>query len=135
MNQHEQEIEALIARRGALWLALSALWLEREPREADYARMIGEADASGLTREALEWIYRLEMSPVMARYQLSMAGEWRTFDETLLLTRLVRHNRRLRGWRKGVWSLFSGLTTMMSRPRFDELMVRLMVARGERPPR
>lgn len=131
---HEQEIETLIVERGALWLALSSLWLEREPRESDYARMIREIDASELTLKQLEWVYRLEMSPVMARYQLSMAGEWRAFDETVLLTRLVRHNRKLAGWRKGVWSLFSGLTTMMSRPRFHELVVRLMVARGEQPP-
>ncbi|WFF42312.1 hypothetical protein EVC62_12795 [Salinicola endophyticus] len=130
----EQEIEALIARRGALWLALSALWLEREPREADFARMVREIDASGLTLKELEWVYRLEMSPVMVRYQVSMAGEWRAFDENLLLLRLVRHNRRLGGVRKAVATLFSGLTTMMSRPRFDELVYRLMVARGERPP-
>lgn len=131
---HEQEIESLIARRGALWLALSTLWLEREPREADYARMIREIDASELTLKQLEWVYRLEMSPVMARYQLSMAGEWRAFDETVLLTRLVHHNRRLGPVRKSVCSLFSGLTTMMSRPRFDQLIMRLMVSRGERPP-
>lgn len=131
---YEQEIETLVVKRGALWLALSPLWLEREPRESDYARMIREIDASELTLRQLEWVYRLEMSPVMARYQLSMAGEWRAFDETVLLTRLVRHNRKLAGWRKGFWSLFSGLTTMMSRPRFNELVVRLMVARGEQPP-
>jgi hypothetical protein len=50
------------------------------------------------------------------------------------MTRLVRHNRKLGGWRKVSWSLFSGLTTMMSRPRFNELAMRVMVARGERPP-
>ncbi|MCE3026379.1 hypothetical protein [Salinicola sp. DM10] len=130
----EQEIETLIARRGALWLALSALWLEREPRETDFARMMREIEASGLTLKELEWVYRLEMSPVMVRYQVSMAGEWRAFDENLLLLRLVRHNRRLSGARKAVATLFSGLTTMMSRPRFDELVYRLMVERGERPP-
>lgn len=131
---HEQEIEDLVVRRGALWLALSPLWLERDPRESDYARMIREIEASELTLQQLEWVYRLEMSPVMARNQLSMAGEWRAFDETELLTRLVRHNRKLGGWRKASWSLFSGLTTMMSRPRFNELAMRVMVARGERPP-
>jgi hypothetical protein len=131
---HEQEIEDLVVRRGALWLALSPLWLEREPRESEYARMIREIEASALTLQQLEWVYRLEMSPVMARNQLSMAGEWRAFDETALLTRLVRHNRKLGGWRKALWSLFSGLTTMMSRPRFNELAIRVMVARGERPP-
>ncbi|WP_110642856.1 hypothetical protein [Salinicola sp. CPA57] len=132
---HEQEIEDLVVKRGALWLALSPLWLERDPRESEYARMIREVDASELTLQQLEWVYRLEMSPVMARYQLSMAGEWRAFDETVLLTRLVRHNRKLAGWRKATWSLFSGLTTMMSRPRFNELAMRVMVARGEHPPR
>ena len=131
---HEQEIEDLVVRRGALWLALSPLWLEREPRESEYARMIREIEASALTLQQLEWVYRLEMSPVMARNQLSVAGEWRAFDETALLTRLVRHNRKLGGWRKALWLLFSGLTTMMSRPRFNELAIRLMAARGERPP-
>ncbi|WP_110666342.1 DUF7079 family protein [Salinicola halophilus] len=130
----EQEIEALVIERGALWLALSSLWLEREPRESDYAAMVREIDAMGLSLQALERVYRLEMSPVMARYQFSMAGQWREFDENMLLTRLVRHYRRLNGWRRTSWSLFSGLTTMMSRYRFNELVVRVMVARGERPP-
>lgn len=129
-----EEIEALVAERGELWLALSPLWLEREPREVDYARMIDVIERHELNSEQLEWIFRLELAPVLARNQLSVAGEWRAFDENQLLTRLVIHKRRLRGWRKGFWTLFSGLTTMMTRYRWNQLMERLMTARSESPP-
>ncbi|GAB3342423.1 hypothetical protein ACFO0E_13250 [Chromohalobacter beijerinckii] len=119
------ELETLLERRGALWLALSPLWLEREPREREYLRMLEVVETQGHTPQELEMIYRLEMAPVMSRRQMSVAGEWRAFDEDRLLLDLARHTRRLHGWRKGFWLLFSGLTTMMSRPRFDILIERL----------
>ncbi|MGC3873813.1 DUF7079 family protein [Halomonas sp. GXIMD04776] len=126
----EQEIEVLIAERGELWLALAPLWLEREPRESDYTHMIEVIERHGLGLEELEWIFRLELAPVLSRHQLSIAGEWRAFDEQRLLTQLVVHQRRLRGWRKGFWTLFSGLSTMMTRHRWNLLMTRLMAVRG-----
>lgn len=129
-----EEIEALVAERGELWLALAPLWLEREPRETDYARMVEVIERHDLSLEQLEWIFRLELAPVLSRHQMSMTGEWRAFDEDRLLTQLVIHKRRLRGWRKGFWTLFSGLSTMMTRHRWNELMTRLMVTRGELPP-
>lgn len=122
------ELERLLERRGALWLALSPIWLEREPREHEYARMLQVVEAQGYTPQELEMIYRLEMAPVMARRQMSVAGEWRHFDEDRLLLDLARHTRRLHGWRKGFWLLFSGLTTMMSRHRFNVLIERLHAA-------
>ncbi|SHE39811.1 hypothetical protein SAMN02745148_00347 [Modicisalibacter ilicicola DSM 19980] len=127
----EEEIEALIAERGELWLALAPLWLEREPREADYAHMVRVIERHALTPEQLEWIFRLELAPVLSRHQLSVAGEWRAFDEDRLLTQLVVHHRRLYGWRKGFWTLFSGLTTMMTRHRWNLLMARLARTREE----
>lgn len=129
----EQEIEALIAERGELWLALASLWLEREPRASDYDHMIEVIERHDLSLERLEWIFRLELAPVLSRHQLSIAGEWRAFDEQRLLTQLIVHQRRLHGWRKGFWTLFSGLTTLMTRHRWNELMTRLMKARGLTP--
>lgn len=129
-----EEIETLVAERGELWLTLAPLWLEREPGEADYARMIEVIERHELSLEQLEWIFRLELAPVLSRDQLSVAGEWRAFDENRLLTRLVIHKRRLRGWRKGLWTLFSGLTTMMTRHRWNQLIGRVLAARGETPP-
>ena len=78
--QDPNDLERLLERRGALWLALSPIWLEREPREHEYARMLQVVEAQGYTSQELEMIYRLEMAPVMARRQMSVAGEWRHFD-------------------------------------------------------
>ncbi len=127
------DVETLIAERGELWLALAPLWLEREPGETDYARMVEVIERHDLSLEQLEWIFRLELAPVLSRHQLSVTGEWRAFDDDRLLRQLVGHYRRLRGWRKGFWTLFSGLTTMVTRQRWNTLMTRLMVARGELP--
>lgn len=128
------DIETLAAERFDLWLALASLWLEREPSEADYAQMVAVIERHALSLDQLEWIFRLELAPVLSRHQMSVAGEWRAFNEDRLLRQLVGHYRRLRGWRKGFWTLFSGLTTMMTRHRWNLLMARLMMARGETPP-
>lgn len=128
------DIETLAAERFDLWLALASLWLEREPSEADYARMVAVIERHALSLDQLEWIFRLELAPVLSRHQMSVAGEWRAFNEDRLLRQLVGHYRRLHGWRKGFWTLFSGLTTMMTRHRWNLLMARLMMARGEAPP-
>ncbi|PXY00302.1 DUF7079 family protein [Halomonas sp. LBP4] len=127
------DAQTLVDERGELWLTLAPLWLEREPGERDYARMIEEIERHGLTLRELEWIFRLELAPVLARHQMSVVGEWRGFDDHKLMKQLVAHNLRLKGWRRKSWALFSGLTTMMTRHRWNELMVRLMVERGEMP--
>ncbi|MFG6137997.1 MULTISPECIES: DUF7079 family protein [Halomonas] len=128
------DAQTLVDTRGDLWLALAPLWLEREPRETDYARMIEEIERHGLSERELEWVFRLELAPVLTRQQMSVAGEWREFDDYRLMKRLVAHNLRLTGWRRRTWALFSGLTTMMARHRFNELMERLMIARGQDVP-
>ncbi len=127
--------QTLVDERGELWLALATLWRENEPRETDYARMIEVIERHELSLEQLEWIFRLELAPVLARRQMAVTDSWRDIDEDRLLRQLVGHNRRLYGWRKGGWALFSGLTTMLTRPRWNTLMTRLMVARGQQPPR
>ncbi|TLF53005.1 hypothetical protein FEI13_02525 [Halomonas urmiana] len=127
------DAQTLVDERGELWLALAPLWLEREPRETDYARMVAEIQRHELSLRDLEWIFRLELAPVMARHQLSVAGEWRSFDDYQLMQQLVSHNLRLKGWRRKSWVLFSGLTTMMTRHRWNELIGRVMVERGETP--
>ncbi|MEQ6916356.1 DUF7079 family protein [Halomonas aquatica] len=127
------DAQTLVDERGELWLALAPLWLEREPRETDYARMVAEIQRHDLSLRELEWVFRLELAPVLARQQLSVAGEWRSFDDYRLMKQLVGHNLRLKGWRRKIWALFSGLTTMMTRHRWNELMGRVMVERGEIP--
>ncbi|MFG6667062.1 hypothetical protein ACGK9R_08120 [Halomonas sp. HNIBRBA4712] len=123
--------QQLVDERGDVWLALAPLWLDREPGERDYAHMIEVIQAHGLSPKELEWLFRLELAPVMSRHQLSIASEWRAFDDRKLMQQLVSHNLRLKGWRRKGWALFSGLTTMMVRHRWGALMNRLMVARGE----
>jgi hypothetical protein len=127
------DAQYLVDERGDLWLALAPLWLEREPRETDYARMIAVIQRHDLSLQQLEWVFRLELAPVLSRQQMSVAGEWRAFDDYKLMKQLVAHNLRLKGWRRKSWMLFSGLTTMMTRHRWNELMGRLMVERGEMP--
>ncbi|MCP1312890.1 MULTISPECIES: hypothetical protein [unclassified Halomonas] len=123
--------QQLVDERGDLWLALAPLWLDREPGERDFAHMIEVIEEHGLTLKELEWLFRLELAPVMARHQLSIASEWRAFNDRQLMQQLVSHNLRLKGWRRKSWALFSGLTTMMVRHRWAALMNRLMVHRGE----
>ncbi|MBB3191381.1 DUF7079 family protein [Halomonas cerina] len=125
------DAQTLVDERGELWLALAPLWLEREPRETDYARMVEVIQRHDLTVHELEWVFRLELAPVLARQQMSVVGEWRAFDDYKLMRQLVAHNLRLTGWRRKSWALFSGLTTMMTRHRWHELMGRVLVARGE----
>ncbi|MBB3139453.1 DUF7079 family protein [Halomonas organivorans] len=128
------DAQTLVDTRGDLWLALAPLWLEREPRETDYARMVKVIERHALSKHELEWVFRLELAPVLSRHQMSVAGEWRRFDDRKLMRQLVAHNLRLTGWRRKTWALFSGLTTMMARQRWNELMERLMIARGEDVP-
>lgn len=123
--------QQLVDERGDLWLALAPLWLDREPSERDYARMIEVIEQHKMSLKEIEWMLRLELAPVMSRHQLSVASEWRKFDDYKLMKQLVNHNLKLKGWRRKSWALFSGLTTMMVRHRWTELMQRLMVARGE----
>ena len=101
-----------------------------------YAGLCVGLELSGVLLFARPWAFVLILFAVWV-WWLSVAGYGglsRGRALAALLTRLVRHNRKLGGWRKALWSLFSGLTTMMSRPRFNELAIRLMAARGERPP-
>lgn len=128
------DAQTLVDERAELWLALAPLWLEREPRETDYAGMITVIERHDLTLHELEWIFRIELAPVLSRQQMSVAGEWRRFDDHKLMKQLVAHNLRLKGWRRRSWMLFSGLTTMMTRHRWNELMERLLVARNQTLP-
>ncbi|PAU78527.1 DUF7079 family protein [Halomonas salipaludis] len=127
------DAQTLVDERGELWLALAPLWLDREPRERDYARMVEVIQRHDLTLTELEWIFRIELAPVLSRTQMSVASEWRRFDDYQLMKRLVAHNLRLHGWRRKSWALFSGLITMMTRHRWNELMTRVLIARGEAP--
>lgn len=126
--------QALVDQRGDLWLALAPLWLDREPRETDYIQMIEVIQRHDLTLKQLEWIFRLELAPVMSRRQMSLVGEWKNRDDYQLMRQLVAHNMRLKGWRRNWWALFSGITTMMTRQRWVELMERLMITRGDVAP-
>lgn len=126
--------QELVDQRGDLWLALAPLWLDREPRETDYVRMITVIERHDLTLKELEWIFRLELAPVMSRRQMSLVGDWKQRDDYQLMRQLVSHNLRLKGWRRSGWALFSGITTMMARQRWIELMERLMISRGEVAP-
>lgn len=134
MAAQPMNAQALVDHRGELWLSLAPLWLDRNPSESDYAHMIEVIQRQNLTLKELEWIFRLELAPVLSRNQMSITGEWRAFDDDKLMRQLVAHNLRLHGWRRKAWTLFSGLTTMMARHRWNELMTRLVAERGDEVP-
>lgn len=127
------DAQTLVDQRGDLWLALAPLWLDREPFESDYAYMVEVIQRYDLSLLELEWIFRLELAPVLTRNQISIVSEWRQFDDYQLMKQLVAHNMRLHGWRRKMWTLFSGLVTMITRHRWNELMARVATARGETP--
>ncbi len=110
---------------------LAPLWLDREPGERDYAHMAAVIERYDFSDAELERLYRVEMSPVLARHQLSLAGEWRQFDEDRLLRQLTWHVWRLTPNRRRWWMLISGLTTMMTRHRFNMLMDVVLTRRGD----
>ncbi|OHV07809.1 DUF7079 family protein [Kushneria phosphatilytica] len=128
--------QALLDHRRHVWTALAPLWLDREPVEHHYQRMIVEINRLALDRPTLEEIYRIELAPVLARYQASMAGNWRDFEEEPLLHALMRHNLRLSPWKRRFWWLLSGLTTTMTRHRWQYLMDRVFMPSpdGANPP-
>ncbi|KJJ98722.1 hypothetical protein UB43_18870 [Pseudomonas sp. 21] len=79
--------------RESVWLALSELWLDTEPSDADLnyiARTLAESD---YCVEELEAIYRREVVPAVYPNALSVAGEWTGFDADWLFGK-CRQNRR-----------------------------------------
>ncbi|MCM2129922.1 DUF7079 family protein [Larsenimonas rhizosphaerae] len=112
----------LLASRQTLWLSLTRLWLDSEPGIRDYEQMAEEILRHDYTHKQLEWIYRIEMAPVMVKYQVSITQGWKQFEAQRILPPLVRHTERLTPMKRRFWLLFSGLTTSLSRHRWVTLM-------------
>ncbi len=124
------DAQTLVDERGELWLALAPV-AGAGTQGNRLRRMVDVIQRHDLSVRELEWVFRLELAPVLSRQQMSVASEWRHFDDHKLMRQLVAHNLRLKGWRRKTWALFSGLTTMMARHRWNELMERVSIARGE----
>ena len=54
-----------IEKRKPLWLAFSDLWLDTEPTEATYQRIVQEMRDSGYRLEEIELIYAEEVAPAV----------------------------------------------------------------------
>lgn len=80
--------------RESVWLALSELWLDAEPTEADLNYIARTLAVSGFSLEELEAIYRREVVPTVYPNALSVAGEWTGFDADWLFGECRRHQRR-----------------------------------------
>ena len=133
MNDHlAPDVAALLERRQDIWLALSPLWLERDPREADYQPIAEVVEEQGIGFRELEQLYRLEMAPVLVREQVGMTPNFKGFDDSRLLSRLLQHTHRLSRGRRLFWLLFSGLATMPSRHRYGNLL-EILYLRGNTP--
>ncbi|MFV3330028.1 hypothetical protein ACNFIA_03725 [Pseudomonas sp. NY15437] len=89
--------------RESVWLALSELWLDVEPTEADLAYIARTLAVSGFSLDELDAIYRLEVVPVVYPNALATAGEWTGFDADWLFEKCRRNQQRraffLHRWR------------------------------------
>ncbi|MCM2972057.1 MULTISPECIES: DUF7079 family protein [Larsenimonas] len=124
--------DTLLASRQTLWMSLTRLWLDDEPSPDDYDDMASEILRHDHTDKQLEWIYRLELAPVMVKYQVSITQGWKAFEPERILPPLVRHNQRMTPMKRRWWILMSGMTTALSRPRWATLMQEVQHRRGPR---
>lgn len=76
--------EAEFERRKPVWTAFSQFWLDTELEDEDLKRIAHIAAASGYTIAELRDIYLYEVAPVVSPNLLTVAGEWKGFDEQWL---------------------------------------------------
>lgn len=102
--------------RESVWLALSELWLDTEPTDADFNYIARTLAASGFSLKELDMIYRREVVPAVYPNALSVAGEWAGFDADWLFGECRRNQRRATGllfrWR--CWMLSRTLGALMN---------------------
>lgn len=101
----------------------------------DVAEISDALRDSGLSRDELTLIYRLDVAPVVHSNLLCAVGEWAYFDRTWLFTEIIRRRsrcRRSRIVREGL--LFVTRFWWTRRRRFlatDALWNRCLVASGK----
>jgi hypothetical protein len=100
----ETDADAL-ARRHALWEALSELWLDNELQSRDVARIAAVIAASPYTLAQVHAIQAFEVAPAVSGNLALVAGEWAYFDPTWLRERCTvqARLRDVPGHRLGVW--------------------------------
>lgn len=99
-----------LARRHALWDALSELWLDNELQPRDIERIAGVIAASSYTLAQVHAIHDVEVAPVVSGNLTLVAGEWAAFDPAWLRERCTLQARlrdvpghRLRAWLRRPW--------------------------------
>lgn len=80
--------------RESVWLALSELWLDTEPTDADLSYIARTLAESDYCVAELEAIYRREVVPAVYPNALSVAGEWTGFDADWLFGKCRQNQRR-----------------------------------------
>lgn len=81
-----------LRRRRWVWQAVSDLFLDEEPDDADLRAIARTAAECEYSTEELEAIYRQEVAPALAFNALSTAGVWGYFDTEWLEGRILRCN-------------------------------------------
>jgi hypothetical protein len=99
-----------LARRHALWDALSELWLDNELQPRDIERIARVIAASPYTLAQVHAIHEFEVAPVVSGNLALVAGEWAYFDAAWLRERCTAQTRqrdvighRVRVWLRRPW--------------------------------
>jgi hypothetical protein len=87
-----------LLNRRAVWLALSALYLDTEQTPAMREAGANALAQSPYTLDDLRTILAEEVHPACAANLMSPAGEWAGFDEDWLERRILARHRAILRW-------------------------------------
>src|SRR5271165_4582415 len=87
-----------LLNRRAVWLALSALYLDTEQTPAMCEAGANALAQSPYTLDDLRTILAEEVHPACAANLMSPAGEWAGFDEDWLERRILARHRAILRW-------------------------------------
>jgi hypothetical protein len=94
-----ERVSVEIEKRRPIWQALSDLWLDTEPDNSTYDRIVRVMIASGYPLDNLAGIYAYEVAPAVYKnlYNIFPGGVWGAFDarwlEEAILANISRQTR------------------------------------------
>ncbi len=101
-----------LAKRLAVWIALSKLYLDTELQEKDYEELAILFHSSGYSLSEIKEIHRYEVFPVLKNNLTSVAGVWDGFDPDWLQEQcslaFTKRNNNWYRWRIRCYLAFFG---------------------------